>query len=254
MSPGLAFQLLAVIAQQIGKIGLGFDQAKLLVDKPSITRRRLEALCGEKTSLIVPNHQYATLERLEVDPNGYHRDDPCGEYLVTVGKEIEEALAASNSLTRKYGNREKPASVHRCDVVHSVSEKDGALYPVFREVMRYHGADDYLWETLHERRALWTTNAVLGILSDEIHDGNDPLGLTEINEEAVFPVLLTEKENMCERFKRSPDRVGALFVSRRAPIRQKRGWSVSLVESRNIPQFLRNLIYFANDPGPCVES
>lgn len=252
MTSGQAFQLVAVISQQLGKIGLGFDGAKLLIDKPSITRRRLKALSGENPSLIVPQYQYATLERLDADPDAFHRGDDCGEYLI-FNRDLEAIFARPDKLVTKYGHSEKPRKVYRCDVIRSLSEEDGYLYPVFREAMLYNGPDDCLWETLFKRRALWTVSAVLGFLRDEIHCGDDPLGLTEADEEAIFPVLLTQEEGQYAGSSDYPERVGALLVSRLAPVRQKRGWRVALSETSGIPLHNMKLIFFANNPQPTAE-
>jgi hypothetical protein len=245
MTSGQAFQLVSVISQSLGKIGLDFDLAKLLIDKPSITRRRLKALTGENPFLIVPQHQYATIERLDVRPNGSHHYQGDADYL-TFNKDLEEVLTAPDDLVREYGSTERPRTVHRCDVVRTLGENEG-LYPVFREALMYQGNDGGMWGTLYKRRAYWTIKEVLGFVYDEIHEGDSQLGLTEHSDEVVFPVLLTEKFDSFLR-KMTYDRLGALVVSQGSLLRQKRKWHVSLYDGGGMLRFHLKTIYFANNP------
>src|SRR3954470_4687034 len=104
ITSGQALQLVSVISQSLGKIGLDFDLAKLLIDKPSITRRRLKALTGENPNLIVPHYQYATMERLDVKPDsGYHGHSHEPDYL-GFNKDLEEVMTESTKLIRNYGS------------------------------------------------------------------------------------------------------------------------------------------------------
>ncbi len=246
MTSGQALQLVSVISQSLGKIGLDFDLAKLLIDKPSITRRRLKALTGENPNLIVPQYQYATMERLDVKPDTYHGHQHDPDY-VGFNKDLEEVLTGSAELVRKYGSRERPRFAHRCDVVRTLGDDEG-MYPVFREALRYQGHDGGMWSILYKRRAFWTISEVLSFIYDEIHEGNDPLGLTENEDgDALFPVLLTEKYD--EFFRKTTfDRIGTLMVSRGPLLRQKRKWNVGLHDGGDIFQFHRKTVFFANDP------
>lgn len=235
MTSGQALQLMAVIAQKLGKIGLDFDGAETLIAKPDLTRRRLQALVGEKSIQVVPQHQWATIESLHFGSDRSHRQEDVGEFL-TIDPQLKKVLDGEDKIV----DRCTAGVYHRCDVVRDISEDDGALYPVFREVLQHHGTDDSMWDLLHERHALWAVDDVLGFLRDEIHEGKDPLGLTETCEEAVFPVLLTKKDNGF--------RVGFLFVHKSSLVRQKQTWSAGIVEGKQVMCFVRKLIYFANDP------
>lgn len=246
VTSGQALQLVSVISQSLGKVGLDFDLAKLLIDKPSITRRRLKALTGENPNLIVPHYQYATMERLDVKSDSYHGHQHEPDYL-GFNKDLEEVLTGPTKLVRKYGSGEKSRFVHRCDVVRTLGDDEG-LYPVFREALMYQGYDGGMWNLLYKRRALWTVSDVLGFIYDEIHEGSDPLCLTENEDgDAIFPVLLTEKVDDFYR-KTVYDRVGMLMVSRGPLLRQKRKWNVGLHDGEDMFQFHRKTIFFANDP------
>lgn len=246
MTSGQALQLVSVISQSLGKIGLDFGLAELLIDKPSITRRRLKALTGENPNLIVPRYQYATMERLDVKPDSYHSHQHEPDYL-GFNKDLEEVLTGSAKLVQQYGSREKSRFVHRCDVIRKLGNDEG-MYPVFREALMYQGHDEGMWDILYKRRAFWTVRDVLGFVYDEIHEGNDPLCLTENEDvDALFPVLLTEKFDDFFR-KTTFDRIGTLMVSRGPLLRQKRKWNVSLYDGGCIFQFQRKTVFFANDP------
>ncbi len=250
MTVGQALQLVAVIAQKLGKIGLTFDIAEMLISKPNITLRRLKALIGESPSSIVPQHQYATLERLNVDPSALHRHEDVGEYL-RVDKRLADALARPDLLGAKRYFWSENRSVYRCDVVKNITEDEG-LYPVFREVLMHNGGDDRIWNLLYKRHALWTIDEVLGFLRDDIHCGNDLLGLTESKEEVVFPVILSERRDQFNEHVTLPHKLGFLMVHQGAPLHQTRTWYVSLSEDNGSFEFVRKLIYFANDPRPKV--
>ncbi len=246
VTSGQALQLVSVISQSLGKIGLDFNLAKLLIDKPSITRQRLKALTGENPNLIVPQYQYATMERLDTKPDDYrgHQHEP--DYL-RFNNDLEEVLTGSTKLVERYASRDRPRFVHRCDVIRELGHDEG-MYPVFREALRYQGYDGGMWGILYKRRAFWTISEVLSFIYNEIHTGDDPLGLIENEDgDALFPVLLTEKSDEFYH-KKIFDRVGTLMVSRGPLLRQKRKWNVGLHNDEDIFQFYCKTVFFANDP------
>ncbi len=243
ITPGQAFQLLAVIAQQLGKIGLTFEIAEQLIGKPAMTRSRLKGLLGSvRSTPVAASKQYTELERLDVSLYEGHRSEDAGEYLV-LSHDLSQML---DQVVNDYTSNDRCWS-YRCDIIRSTS--DVGLWPVFREVLQHEGADNEIWGILYKRHALWTVGQVLGFLRDDIHQGDDKLGLTEHKREVIFPVLLTETPHQNGSPRRS-DRVGFLLVHQGRPIHQRRVWGVALVEGDEIFSFEREMIYFANNPGP----
>lgn len=245
MTSGQALQLVSVISQSLGKIGLDFDLAKLLIDKPSITRRRLKALTGENSNLIVPQYQYTTMERLDVEPDTCYDNRHEPDYL-GFNEDLKKVLA--DALVGRYVNKWKSRFVHRCDVIRAYVD-DERMFPVFREALKYQGCDGGILSLLYKRGALWTVSEVLSFIYNEIHQGADPLCLTQNEDgDALFPVLLTEKYDELLR-RTTYDRIGTLMVSLGGLLRQKRKWYVSLHEGEAIFRLYRKTVYFANDPG-----
>ncbi len=246
ITSGQALQLMAVIAQQLGKIGLTFDVVEELIGKPALTRSRLKGLVGERLPVkAVKTSRYTELERLDVSLCEGHRSEDVGDHLTLSGFSLD----ALGRLVDRYTTCNDRCWPYRCDIIRSTS--DVGLWPVFREVLQHEGADNEIWAILYKRHALWTIHKVLGFLRDDIHEGDDKLGLTE-HREVIFPVLLTETPHQNGSPRRA-DRVGFLLVHQGRPIHQRRVWSVALVEGEDIFSFVRDSIYFANNPGPAAK-
>ncbi|MBP9702004.1 MAG: hypothetical protein KBD47_03440 [Candidatus Pacebacteria bacterium] len=211
-----------------------------------MTRSRLKGLLGSvRSTPVAASKQYTELERLDVSLYEGHRSENVGEHLTLSGFSLD----ALDRLVDHYTTCNDRPWPYQCRIIRSTSNV--GLWPVFREVLQHEGADNEIWDILYKRHALWTIHKVLGFLRDDIHQGDDRLGLTE-HREVIFPVLLTETPHQNGSPRRS-DRVGFLLVHQGRPIHQRRVWSVHLVEGEEIFSFERETIYFANNPGPAAK-
>jgi hypothetical protein len=258
MTSGQSLQLMAVIAQSLGKIGLDFDSAKDLIDRPHITRKRLKALKDE-TPIVVPQHQYATIEQVGVDNAGHWKYDTVKEF-VRLSDGIKEILEKPQETDNYDDWRNRKINAFRCDII----RKPDSLVPVFREALCHAGPDACIWNLLYERRALWTVTEVLGFIYREVNDDQDPLGLRDFKSEfngggaPMFPVLLSTKNKSTWRniYEPEADQVGLIVVNQGLFLRKQRTWDVRLESSGNIEDRknwtegnrFKRTIYFANDP------
>ena len=249
---GQGLQLSAMFAQSLRKIGLSFDEAQNLIDKPSVFKSRLKALKDGKMPMpIGSTYRYTVIEKLDVKSQQSHRSDDCGEY-IKFDTQLEKLLSKACHNVRN--RRHEEGFVHKCTALENVPRQGCLyrLYPILRDAMDWHGPDTQLWNTLGERGVLWTPDQVLGFLRDEIHEGNDPLGLIEMGS-ADFPVVCSEKE-IGSRDSIDPDAVGLLTVNLHPPVKQKKVWDVRVrLGPGYMVEYYGNNLFFADDPRRSAE-
>jgi hypothetical protein len=244
---GQGLQLSAMFAQSLRKIGLSFDEAQNLIDKPSVFKSRLKALKDGKMPMPVGStYRYTVIEKLDVESRQSHRGDDVGEY-IKFENELDKRLPDPERIS--FWDRREPKFVHKCTVLDGVPRQGClyTLYPILRDVLDWQGPDTHLWGLLGERGALWTPDQVLGFLRDEIHEGNDPLGLIE-TAGATFPIVWAGEESYLSNCT-DPEKVGFLEVSVGSPIRQKTVWQVrARLGPGYMAEFYNKLMFFASDP------
>lgn len=251
MTPGQAFQLMAVIAQKLGKIGLDFDSAEMLIGKPDLTLKRLRALKSEKivNPANVATNRFTVIESLEIEnlPNCTSMDQVL-DYLL-LDKQIEKYLKSPEYDSMKYNDH------------HSYCARDKSLFksttvnqpmyplPIFREALDYCGPDNGIWELLYRRKALFTIDEVLGFLCGLINTGEDPLGLLESGYSTVwFPVVLHRPGEFWDI---KTEAVTLVRISKGELLKKQLTWHVGFYGVHNvisIREGVSQIVYFANDP------